>query len=133
MTVSEIVKKINQLPNYLYVFYGDEGYHKVILGGHSCLKKEEYENLNGAEYYFNRMKKLYEKENLTDDEKATIGRDMKCVMRICDYRVSKLYKIEQQEEYLNGLSKDSLEEISSQIQMYIKAREYHRNYVYKRN
>lgn len=133
MTVSEIVKKINQLPNYLYVFYSDEGCNRVILGGHSSLKKEEYENLNGAEYYFNRMKKLYEKDNLTDEEKIAIARDMKRIMNICDYRVSKLYKIKQQEEYLNNLDKDSLEEISNQVQMYTKAREYYGEYVYKRN
>lgn len=115
------------------MFCSDEGYHRVILGGHSNLKKEEYENLNGAEYYFNRMKELYEKENVTDEEKIAIARDMKRIMNICDYRVSKLYKIKQQEEYLNNLDKDSLEEIGNQVQMYIKAREYYGEYVYKRN
>jgi len=37
------------------------------------LTKDTYENLNGAEHHFNIMEELYEKDNLTDDEKAAMS------------------------------------------------------------
>lgn len=123
MTLAEMVKVINQLPNFLYVFYSNDKYHRVILGGQSCLTKEAYDNLNAAEYHFNIMEDLYEKDNLTDDEKAIIGYRMKRVMNICDYRYTKLYRLKDQE---------ALEQIGSQIEMYQKAREYYRDYVYNK-
>lgn len=132
MSVSEMIKALNHLPNFLYVFYSDDGCNRVILGGQSSPTKDKYDSLDGAEYHFNILEELYEKENLTDDEKASMGYRMKRVMNACDYRHSKLYTLKQQEEYLNDLSAESLDEISNQIQMYIKAREYYRDYVYKK-
>lgn len=75
---------------------------------------------------------LYKKENLTDDEKASMGYRMKHIMNACDYRHFKLSTLKQQEEYLNNLNAESLDEISNQNQMYIKARECYRDYVYKK-
>ena len=69
---------------------------------------------------------------MTEDEKASMGYRMKRIMNECDYRYSKLYTLKQQEEYLNKLDAESLDEISNQIQMYKKAREYYRDYVYKK-
>lgn len=132
MTLAEMVKVINQLPNFLYVFYSNDKYHRVILGGQSCLTKEAYDNLNAAEYHFNIMEDLYEKDNLTDYEKAIIGYRMKRVMNICDYRHTKLYRLKDQEEYLKCLDQEALEQIGSQIEMYQKAREYYRDYVYNK-
>lgn len=132
MTVTEMIKAINQLPNFLYVFYSEDGCHRVILGGASCLTKDTYENLNSAEHHFNIMEELYEKDNLTDDEKAAIGYRMKRIMNLCDYRHSKLHKLNDQENYLNGLDNESLNEISNQIKMYQKAREYYKDYVYNK-
>ena len=132
MTVSEMIRAINQLPNYLYVFYSGDKCHRVILGGYSCETKDVYDNLKGAEYHFNRMEELYEKDNLTDDEKATIGYEMKRVMGICNYRNTKLDRIKDQERYLNTLDNEALEQIGKQIEMYQKAREYYRDYVYTR-
>lgn len=77
------------------------------------------------------MEELYEKDNLTDDEKAAIGYRMKR-MNLCDYRHSKLHKLNDQENYLNGLDNESLNEISNQIKMYQKAREYYKDYVYNK-
>lgn len=132
MSVSEMIKELNHLPNFLYVFYSDDGCHRVILGGQSSPTKDKYDSLDGAEYHFNILKELYEKENLADDEKASMGYRMKRVMNACDYRHSKLCTLKQQEEYLNNLDAESLNEISNQIQMYTKAREYYRDYVYKK-
>ena len=132
MTVPEMIKELNHLPNFLYVFYSDDGCHRVILGGQSSPKKDKYDNLESAEYHFNILEELYEKENLTDNEKASMGYRMKRVMNICDYRLSKLYTLKQQEEYLNNLDAESLDDIDNQIKMYIKAREYYRDYVYKK-
>jgi hypothetical protein len=132
MTVTEMIKAINQLPNFLYVFYSEDGCHRVILGGASCLTKDTYENLNSAEYHFNIMEELYEKDNLTDDEKAAIGYRMKRIMNICDYRHTKLHRLKDQEDYLNSLDIEAQEQISKQIQMYQKAREYYKDYVYNK-
>ena len=78
------------------------------------------------------MEELYEKDNLTDDEKAAIGYRMKRIMNLCDYRHSKLHKLNDQENYLNGLDNESLNEISNQRKMYQKAREYYKDYVYNK-
>ena len=130
MTVPEMIKAINQLPNFLYVFYSEDGCHRVILGGASCLTKDKYDSLDMAEYHFNIMEDLYQKDILTDEEKANMGSRMKRIMNLCDYRHSKLHKLNDQENYLNGLDNESLNEISNQIKMYQKAREYYRDYVY---
>ena len=132
MTVTEMIKAINQLPNFLYVFYSEDGCHRVILGGASCLTKDTSENLNSAEYHLNIMEELYEKDNLTDDEKAAIGYRMKRIMNICDYRHTKLHRLKDQEDYLNSLDIEAQEQISKQIQMYQKAREYYKDYVYNK-
>lgn len=132
MTVPEMIKAINQLPNFLYVFYSNDKCHRVILGAQSCLTKDTYENLNGAEYHFNIMEELYEKDNLTDEEKAAIGYRMKRIMNICDYRHTKLHRLKDQEAYLNSLDNEAQEQISKQIQMYQEARKYYRDYVYKK-
>lgn len=132
MLVPEMIKELNNLPNFLYVFYGDDGCHRVILGGQSSPTRAEYDNLDSAEYHFNMLEELYKKSNPTDDEKASMGYRMKRVMNACDYRISQLYTLKQQEEYLNNLDAESLDEIGNQIKMYIKAREYYRDYVYKK-
>lgn len=132
MTVSEIIKEINRLPNYLYEYCADDGIHRVILGGHSCQKKDHFDNLSVCARYLKDMTELYQKENLTDEEKAYIAKQMKRIMNQCDYRHSELYSLEQQKEYLSNLDAESLEEISEQILMYKKAREYHAEYVYKK-
>ena len=132
MTVEEIVKEIGKLPSFLYEFYDDKGVHRVILGGQSCQKRDEHINLNVCERYFVEMQKLYEKDDLTDDEKVTIAKDMKRIMRQCDYRHSQLYSIKEQEEYLSMLDKEALEEIGTQVQMYKTAREYYRDYVHNK-
>lgn len=132
MTVSEIIKEINRLPNYFYEYCDDNGMHGVILGGHSCQKKDNFDNLSVCARYLKDMTELYQKENLTDEEKAYIAKQMKRIMNQCDYRHSELYSLEQQKEYLSKLDAESLEEISEQILMYKKAREYHAEYVYKR-
>lgn len=132
MTVLEMIRAINQLPNFLYVFYSDNKWHRVILGGQSCLTKDTYENLNSAEHHFNIMEELYEKDNLTDDEKAAIGYRMKRIMNICDYRHTKLHRLKDQEDYLNSLDIEEQEQISKQIQMYQKACEYYKDYVYNK-
>lgn len=132
MTVLEMIRAINQLPNFLYVFYSDNKWHRVILGGQSCLTKDKYDNLDMAEYHFNIMEELYEKDNLTDDEKAAIGYRMKRIMNICDYRHTKLHRLKEQEDYINSLDIEAQEQISKQIQMYQKAREYYNDYVYNK-
>lgn len=72
------------------------------------------------------------KEFLTDEDRAYIAKQMKRIMVQCDYRHSELYSLEQQKEYLSKLDAESLEEISEQILMYKKAREYHAKYVYRK-
>ena len=132
MTLSEIIKEINRLPNYLYEYCADDGIHRVILGGHSCQKKDQYDNLSFCARYLRDMTELYQKENLTDEDKASMAKQMKRIMNQCDYRHSELYSLEQQEKYLSKLDTESIQEISKQVLMYKTAREYYRDYVYNK-
>lgn len=129
MTASEIIKEINRLPNYLYEYCDNNGIHRVILGGHSCQKRDEHINLSFCARYFEEMQKLYQKDNLTDEEKTTLAKQMKRIMNQCDYRHSELYTLEEQENYLSKLDSESLAEINEQIKMYKTAREYHREFL----
>ena len=132
MKVSEIIKEINKLPSYLYEYCDDVGIHRVILGGQSCQKKDEYDNLDFSVRYLRNMEELYQKEILTDEDKVSIAKYMKRIMNQCNYRHSELYSLEQQEVYLSKLNVNSLEEISEQLQMYKTAREYYAEYIYKK-
>lgn len=132
MILSEIIKEIDKLPNYFYEYCDDNGIHRVILGGHSCQKKDQHDNLSFCARYFKDMTELYQKGELIDEEKAYLAKQMKRIMRLCDYRLSELYSLEQQKEYLSKLDVESLEEIRGQILMYKEAREYHAKYVYKK-
>lgn len=131
MIISEIIKGINRLPNYLYLFCGDDGIHRVILGGYSCRLQDEYTDLNYCERYFSEMQEKYERDNLTENEKIRIATCMHKIQSACDYRHSKLDSIKQQEEYLSNLDAEQLKEIYDQVQMYKVAREYYRDYIHR--
>lgn len=132
MKVLEIIKEIDKLPNFLYEYCADDGMHMVILGGHSCKKKDHHDNLSICARYLSDMISLYQEEVLTDDDKTNIAKLMKRIMNQCDYRYSGIYSLKEQEEYLRKLDVESLREISDQIEMYKTARKYHAEYIYKK-
>lgn len=129
LTVSEIIKALRNLPNFLYVYWGkDNKDHMVILGERPCPKKNEYIGTIDCYHANVDMMKLYEKDTLEEADKYQLVRLMRCIQSLCDYRYEELYSLEQQTEYLNGLSSEQLEEIYKQIEMYKFARSLYSEY-----
>ena len=130
MTVLQIIHELNHLSNFLYVYWEprDEKDHMVILGGHSCMTKDEHTGVIDAMHYNFEMQEIFEKKELDESDKYTLVKLMRRMHSICDYRDSRLYSLAQQEEYLNKLSDEQLEEISKQIEMHKLAKDLYREY-----
>ena len=130
MTTSQIIKELNHLPSFLYIYWGPI-YEKdimVILGGQSCQQKDNHTGIIPAMHYNYEMQEICEKDILDESDKHTLVRAMRHIQNLCDYRDPNLYTLTQQEEYLNKLSTEELEEIYKQIEMYKLARSLYRDY-----
>lgn len=130
MTVSQILKEINVLPNFLYIYWNpsDEKDHMVILGGQSCPSKDTYPNMIPVSHYNEEMQEIYRKGSLEDADKRKMVKLLKHIQNMCDFRRTELFTLAQMEEYLSDLSAEQLEEISEQIEMYKLARSLYRDY-----
>ena len=129
MTTEEIVKALRNLPNFLYIYLGEDGKdHMVILGERPCQRKSEYIGTIDCYHANIDMMKLYEKDVLEEADKYQLVRLMRRIQSLCDYRYEKLYSLEQQTEYLNVLSSEQLEEIHKQIEMHKLARSLYSEY-----
>lgn len=130
MTVSQVLKELKQLPNFLYIYWEpcDEKDHMVILGGHSCLPKDEHTGIINAMHCNFEMQEIFEKKVIEESDKYTLVRLMRRMYSICDYRDNGLHSLAQQEEYLNKLNDEQLEEISKQIDMHKFSRSLYKDY-----
>lgn len=130
MKISQIIEELNHLPSFLYIYWNpsDEMDHMVILGGQSCPKKSDFIGIDTAKYYNLNMKKIYRKATLEEADKYTLVKDMKRIKNLCNYRLTKLYTLSDQENFLNSLSNEPLEEIYEQIKMYKLARSLYKDY-----
>lgn len=130
MTVSQIIKELNHLQNFLYIYWepSDSEDYMIILGGHSTQLKDDHTGIIPAMRCNLEMQKIFEKETLEESDKFELVRLMKRIHNFCDYRDSKMESLSQQEEYLNRLSEEQLEEISKQIEMHKFARSLYRDY-----
>ena len=130
----DIVKEILRLPNFGYVFWGhDNKYHIAVLGGQSCLPPEKYDIRLSHEYidHINRqMVNLYDKGELSDDEKVTLAKLMKKMMAACESRLPDNFTHAEQTDYLNGLTEDERSQIEHQVQMYLDCRIFYRDFIY---
>lgn len=130
MTVSQIIKEINNLPNFLYIYWNpsDAKDHMVILGGQSCLSSDTDSDMVPAFNYNVEMQEIYRKSTLEEADKYRIVKLLKLVQNMCDYRKSGLFKLAQQEKYLSELNDEQLEEVSEQVEMYKLARSLYKDY-----
>lgn len=130
MTASQIVRELNHLPSFLYIYWSpsDEKDRMVILGGQSCQQKTDHTGIISAMHHNYEMQEIYEKKILEESDKNALVKAMRHIQNICDYRDPKLYTLAKQEEYLNDLSSEQLEEIYKQIEMYKLARSLYKDY-----
>lgn len=130
MTVSQIIKELNHLPSFLYIYWNPiaENNYKVILGGQSCQQKTDHTGIISATHYNYDMQKIYKKKTLDEADKYALVKALKHIQNLCDYRDPELYTLAKQEEYLNKLSSEQLEEIYQQIEMYKLARSLYKDY-----
>ena len=127
----DIIKEINRLPNFGYVFWGDDGReHLAILGGHTSPKTDTYEwaeNILNLSYSMN---KLYSKAELSDDDKTELARLMQKMYSFCESRKEGLHSLSEQEDYLSSRSEAELQQIEHQLKMHLECRAFFSKYIY---
>lgn len=127
-----LAKEILRLPNFYYEYFSDDGkLHLAVLGGNSCRTSEKVENLNACREYFRRMECVYEKEELTEDDKRYLASNMHKIQSLCDSRKKGLHTLQEQENYLNTLQTDEIKQLEQQVKMYKDARQYYSEYIYR--
>lgn len=120
MTTSQIIKELNCLPSFLYIYWNpsDEKDHMVILGDQSCQQKTDHTNIILATHYNYDMQEIYEKETLEDSDKYALVKAMRHIQNLYDYRDPELYTLTKQKKCLNELISEQLDEFSKQIEMH---------------
>lgn len=128
----DIVQEILNLPNYYYEYFGnDEKIHMVILGGQSCRTSDVIENFEICSQYFQQMEEVYEKKELTEDDKKILALNMHKIQRLCDSRKEGIHSLKEQKDYLNKLKGEEVKQLELQVKMYKEARRYYKDYIYK--
>ena len=129
----DIVKEINRLPNFGYVFLGDDGrVHIAVLSGHSAQKSDRYEWSDSILRTSSAMQKLYEQTELSVDDKKELARLMQKMHSLCETRKVGLFTMDEQEKYLNERSEDELKQIEQQVKMHLDCGTFYRDYIYGR-
>ena len=124
----DIIKELNKLPNYGYVVFRDGKDRVAILGGHSCQKITNVLSVQALFDLNDRMQEVYEKTQLSDEDKIFLAKSMKKMMDLCNGRLEGNYTLENQEEYILGLPEESQKGIVKQIEMYKACRKYFREF-----
>ena len=128
----DIIKEINRLPNFGYVFWGDDGReHVAVLGGHSAQKTDRYEWSDSILRTSDAMQKIYERAELSADDKRELARLMQKMHSLCETRKAGLFTMDEQEKYLNERSEDELKQIEQQVKMHLDCRNFYRDYIYR--
>lgn len=129
----DIVKEISRLPNFGYVFWGDDGrVHIAVLSGHSAKKSDSYEWSDSILRTSSAMQKLYEQTELSVDDKKELARLMQKMYSLCETRKVGLFTMDEQEKYLNERSEDELKQIEQQVKMHLDCGTFYRDYIYGR-
>lgn len=126
----DIIKEINNLPNYYYEF--DNPPYFAILGGHSCAKTEHYNKFTIAKVrqWFDEMNRLYAKESLEIEDKQTIAKNASKIGKYCDEKLDTLFTAQQTKDFINSLPQDDRDKLEQQINRYKMARKYYSQYVH---
>lgn len=125
----DIIKELDRLPTFAYTFEMQGKMHLALLGGQSCKPITDIEYASTLIERNYEMQRIYEKEDLNEDDKTRMARLMIQISGLCNGRLENNRTLEQQATYLSSLTKDALDEIKAQIQMYKDAREYYRLYL----
>ena len=129
----DILKEINRLPNFGYVFWGEDGReHIAVLSGHSAQKSERYEWSDSILRTSYAMQKIYEKTELSLDDKRELARLMQKMHSLCETRKVGLFTMDEQEKYLSERSEDELKQIEQQVKMHLDCGVFYRDYIYGR-
>ena len=130
----DIVREILALPNFAYVFQGNDGkLHTAILGGKSC---EELKSKLGEHRFayidtiHRQMEKIYRNGTLKTEEKIKLAELMEKMEKECDFRLEGNYTEEEQREYISGLSEKERIQIEEQLRMYKDCRVFYREFVH---
>ena len=119
----DIFKEIYRLPHYLYVF--DE--REMIIGGQSSPPNETpFNRIFGL---WEDIKTLYQKCNLSDEEKILYA---KHVQKMARWSARKTLSKSELEEKISSLNEKEQEDIKWQIEMYKLGRELYRDYVHNK-
>ncbi len=128
----DIIKEISSLPNFGYVFCGDDGReHIAVLGGHSSQKSDNYEWSDSILRTSDAMQKIYERAELSADDKRELARLMQKMHLLCETRKIGLFTMDEQEKYLDERSEDELKQIEQQVKMHLDCRNFYRDYIYR--
>lgn len=117
----DIYKEIINLPQFYY-WMGDR---YMIIGGHSTV--EAPASTDRLHFLWEQIKELYEKENLTDDEKKEYAQLVKKMMNFCE---AGIVNREELRKKINSLSEREKKDVQWQVEMYKLGREYYREYIF---
>ena len=120
MTVDQIIKELNNFNNLPYCFNSNGKPIFAILGEHNCKKISEYTEAD-KRYFCNLIFKIEDmsnKETITNEDKKYIGIMANKIRNTCVYRLSSIYTLEQQRDYLSQFDNNSLNNLYCQIEMY---------------
>lgn len=124
-----LVKEILSLSNYYYEYWGNDGErHVVVLGKDPCRTSDAIESAESCKEYWEHMKSVYEKKELSEEDKKCLVKNLKRIRQLCQSRRKGLHTIEEQAKYLNSLQVEEVEQLLSQVKMYKDARTYYREY-----
>lgn len=128
----DIVKEISRLPNFGYVFWGDDGReHVAVLGGHSSKKSDVYKWYLSISRTSYAMQKIYKQTELSINDKIELAQLMQKMHSLCETRKVGLFTMDEQEKYLSERSEDELKQIEQQVKMHLDCRNFYKNYIYR--
>ena len=128
----DVFKEINVLPNFGYIFTDNIGkVHIAILGGHSCESTDFYEFVEMIIQTNSSMEQIYNKDELSDEEKVQLAKLMKRMHSICEKRKNRLHTLSEQRAYIESLTVEEKLQIERQILMHKDCRSFYRDFIHK--
>ena len=132
MSVDEIISELSKLPNLLYVYTPNDPEHHacyVIIGGHKGYAIDKFpDNARSYEKRLLAMMEIFEKSELTEDDKCFLVEHYARIVKNCNYSIKGRDTKDAQYKFLQTLDSEQLDEIAKQISMYKLARSLYKEY-----